>query len=128
MNLIDLDDVNLAVNRYTYQADATRYGRPEFWTALEGSGDCEDFAIAKLRRLVAKGWPINRLRLACCFDETGAYHAVLIVATDEVGDMMLDNRQPYPVSVGDFQRLGYKPDRIQAEGGSQRWVEWKGAA
>lgn len=128
MKLADLNAVNSEVNSLPYLSDAERYGNIEFWTQIDdGGGDCEDFAIAKLRRLVAMGWPIERLRLACCFTETGEYHAVLIASADE-GDYMLDNRKPRPVPANEIvEFLRYQPTKIQSAGGSRDWVEWTGA-
>ena len=119
----DLGDVQEQVNRLPYRSDAERYGKEDFWSELDkDGGDCEDFAIAKYRRLLALGWPAESLRLACCYVETGEYHAVLIVSTSE-GDFMLDNRKPHPVAASDIVGLcGYKSDMIQGSG--QTWVEW----
>jgi len=119
----DLREVNEQVNRLGYTSDMEQYGKNDFWTSIVSTGDCEDSAITKYRRLFNLGWPLKDLRLACCYVETGEYHAVLIVSTDE-GDVMLDNRQPHPVPVALVSLvLGYKPDIIQGSG--QTWVEWK---
>lgn len=124
MNIEDLADVNEEVNQLPYRSDASRYFTPEFWAAIDSSGgDCEDFAIGKLNRLVGKGWPIDHLRLACCYVETGEYHAILIVDTDQ-GPYVLDNRYPTPMTISELTVLGYICDKIQAVGGSRNWVKW----
>ena len=116
--------VNRQVNLIPYVADATRYKRDDFWTGADGEGsDCEDYALAKLRRLHGIGWPIETLHLACCYTEHDEYHAVLVVDTPH-GAFILDNRMEIPVSVGRLAELAYKPDVIQAVGGAKEWKQW----
>jgi len=111
-----LYDVQVAVNAgTTYRTDPDLYGRPEYWTAAEGAGDCEDYALAKLRRLMALGWPRADLRIATCWDETGGYHAVLTVDTDH-GCYVLDNRQPGLVP---WAQLPYRWDKRELPGNRQ---------
>lgn len=125
MKLSDLKRVNREVNdATTYRSDMSRFGTDEWWDEANGEGDCEDYAIAKLRKLVAAGWSIDDLRLACCYAANGEYHAVLIASADE-GDFMLDNCQPDPIPASDIVGLlGYRPDKIQSHGGSREWVKW----
>lgn len=102
---VQLSDVQRDVNASTtYRSDPDLYGRPEFWAVADGAGDCEDYALAKLRRLVELGWPRQDLRLATCWCEDGGYHAVLTVDTDR-GVYVLDNRQD---SVVPWSRLPYR--------------------
>lgn len=120
--------VNLAVNELPYVADAEQYKRDDFWTSIEdqGSGDCEDYAIAKLRTLLGLGWPLEALRLACCYTEGNEYHAVLVVDTPAKNiSYMLDNRYPEPVDISKLKAEGYQPHIIQAVGGKSEWREWK---
>lgn len=122
----DLEFVNSQVNALPYVADAHRYKTPEFWAKIDkDGGDCEDAAIGKLNRLVEMGWPIEPLRLATCYVGTGEYHAVLVADLDD-GQVVLDNRYPWPMSLNDLHIKGYKPDTIQAHGGARLdWREWK---
>jgi predicted transglutaminase-like cysteine proteinase len=117
--------VNDEVNLLPYVGDAEKYRLPDFWTSIEdaGAGDCDDYAIGKLRRLAALGWPIEALHLACCYVETNEYHAVLVVETPQ-GSYMLDNRQPEPVPIGSLALLSYRPAVIQAVGGERAWRRW----
>ena len=121
-SLSDLKSVNEEVNALPYKSDP-----PDFddWRpiGLDG-GDCDSYAVAKLQKLSALGWPVEKLRLATCYAETGVYHAVLAVDTDE-GQLVLDNRYPWPMTLDDLHVKGYKPDTIQAHGGSRYdWREW----
>lgn len=117
MDFSDLEIVNSKVNLFQYKTDADKYGKADFWEEITSSGgDCEDAAIAKLHRLLALGWPINSMRLACCYCENGEYHAVLLVNFDGQ-TWVLDNRHPYPM---EFQMLPYMWDRIQIAG-TREW-------
>jgi predicted transglutaminase-like cysteine proteinase len=72
--------------------DAYHYGRSDYWTIpRDGMGDCEDYALAKRKALIAAGLPPLALRLAVATTAQGEPHAVLTVATDR-GDYVLDNR------------------------------------
>lgn len=71
-NLSDIEKlkaVNDFLNRnIQFEEDQTLWGQPDYWaTPLEtlsvGSGDCEDFSIAKYFTLKAIGIPTTRLRL-----------------------------------------------------------------
>lgn len=50
-------------NKYTYVADTVEYW--SFLSQLDTTGDCEDFALTKIQRLLDDGWSINDLQLAC---------------------------------------------------------------
>ena len=78
------DEVNRGVQGVK---DSVQFGVPEKWTdeALQlGRGDCEDFALAKRKRLVELGVPRGALRLAVVdkfsWDMT---HVVLLVSFED---------------------------------------------
>ena len=118
----DLREVNAECNAFPYKADPVDF---DDWSPADASGgDCDSFAVAKLRRLVARGWPISALRIGLCYVETGEYHAVLVVKTED-GERVLDNRWPDVQTLGSLHAIGYRPDCIQREGGSRReWAKW----
>jgi len=90
--LSELDAVNRAVNREIEAAtDLEIYGQTEYWTIPTARGDCEDYALLKRKRLVARGWPISSLLLTVVRDERGEGHAVLTARTMQ-GDFILDNK------------------------------------
>lgn len=86
-----LREINVEVNRSTdYWSDISLYGKTELWTEAIDKGDCEDYALAKRRRLLDLGWPIQSLRLAVCMTVEQEAHAVLTV--DWLGETwVLDN-------------------------------------
>ena len=97
---IRLAQVNALVNNLiTYRKDTK-----DSWREPETEGDCEDYAIAKMAKLIKHGWPRGALRLAVCkFWKIGKImtrpsrwvtHAVLHVDTDH-GTWVLDNRHTF---------------------------------
>jgi predicted transglutaminase-like cysteine proteinase len=125
-------EVQAEVNKMPYKTDDVRYGRAEFWERTnEQGGDCEDYALEKLRRLVEAGFPIERLRLATAlvaplgaFTRANRNHAVLVIdAPDD--QYILDNRIPNVVSIPVLIGNMYTLLQIQRVGGSRQWVAWK---
>jgi predicted transglutaminase-like cysteine proteinase len=90
--LSELDQVNRAVNRDIEPAtDMEIYGVTELWTLPTKRGDCEDFALLKRHRLIARGWPVGALLMTVVRDEKNEGHAVLTARTTQ-GDFILDNK------------------------------------
>jgi len=90
--LSELDLVNRTVNReITPATDMEIYGQAEYWTIPTTRGDCEDYALLKRKRLLARGWPASALLLTVVRDEKGEGHAVLTARTVQ-GDFILDNK------------------------------------
>lgn len=133
--------VNEAVNRLPYKSDAELHKQPDFWIDIckVGAGDCDDYALGKLNMLVAQGAEPQDLRLAVVYVEPFELldsatqqwrwaemeercHLVLIASADD-GDYMLDNRHPLPIPVEDLPR-GYIRYLIQRYGGAQVWARW----
>ena len=95
----ELDAVQREVNAALRPAsDREAFGLAEHWTPVAGPGgrgDCDDFALTKLHRLVRQGWPRDALRLTSAVLPDGQEHLVLAVRTDR-GDYVLDNLRPAP--------------------------------
>ena len=90
--LSELDSFNRAVNREIAPAtDLEIYGQAEYWTIPMSRGDCEDYALLKRQRLIARGWPESALLMTVVRDEKGEGHAVLTARTLQ-GDFILDNK------------------------------------
>lgn len=87
MNFADLKTVNVAINALPY----TPYVDP-LWQPIDADtdgGTCSNFAVAKLRALVALKWPRELLRIATCWvtrerNPLTDYHAVLLVDLDGI--------------------------------------------
>jgi predicted transglutaminase-like cysteine proteinase len=90
--LAELDIVNRTTNREIEPAtDLEIYGQTEYWTIPVSKGDCEDYALLKRQRLMARGWPASALLITVVRDEKGEGHAVLTARTVQ-GDFILDNK------------------------------------
>ena len=88
-----LKRVNRIVNRQitANNDDMTNDALGDRWSASVTSGDCEDYALAKRRMLIAEGLSPAALRIAVGYTRRGVGHATLIVRTAR-GDIVLDNR------------------------------------
>lgn len=112
-----LSAVNAQINRsITYGSDRDVFGRTEYWTVAETAGDCEDFALSKLQRLLELGFPRKAMRMAIARRRDGILHAVLAVDTTR-GTYILDSSYDriYP-----WDSLGYSEWRWE-EPGKRTW-------
>ena len=104
--------INSQVNAsVTYKTDLEQYSTPEYWCLPTNFGDCEDYSLLKRESLLKAGFDRKDLHLACCWDETGAYHCVLLCRTDK-GWFVLDNRHPLPMIP---KQCGYAWDKALDE-------------
>ncbi len=90
--MAELQSINAAVNNHhTYKYDIDQYGKLEQWSYMAegGSGDCEDYALTKAKKLLDLGWPAGALKLDVGVVPTGEGYAWLTVATDK-GELSLD--------------------------------------
>lgn len=116
-----LDDVQAEINR----SIRPREDPAHVWDyPVDGTGDCNKFALAKRRALRALGWPSDALLLATALTETGEGHLVLVAHTSG-GDLVLDNRL---APVVDWTRLPYHWLSRQSERLPTQWVTILGAA
>ena len=91
----------------------------DLWQVAVGSGDCEDYALAKQAELRAAGVPAGATRLVTARIASGEMHAVLAVETRR-GTLILDNLNPGPVPV---RELAYTWLGEQDPAGRLRWLE-----
>ena len=113
----DLHAFNSEMNKsIKYVPDVKKYQAREFWTTASGEGDCEDFALAKMTKLLELGWSQKDLRMAITVD-----HAVLVVRLDGE-DYILDNATAYvwPTRMAKIELIS-----IQKQGGSSEWVRYR---
>jgi Predicted periplasmic protein len=113
--LRELRQVNFQINRAIAPMNDSE-GTDE-WRADAASGDCEDYALAKRRALIRKGWPANSIRLAVTYTPDNIGHAVLVVRTTG-GDMVLDNRTN---SVLEWQQTDLRWVMIQSGSNPLYW-------
>lgn len=107
--------INSSVNNLIrYRADASDKWSTPVETAASGTGDCEDYAIAKMWLLRSIGYRADQLQLVVLRDtRTTAFHAVLAVhvgaasyildnmSSRVLPDAMLKNYVPIESFVGD---------------------------
>jgi len=84
----------------------------------DGTGDCNRYALAKRRELIARGWPRETVLLATAITETGEGHLVLVARTVR-GDLVLDNRL---TPVADWSVLPYRWVSIQSPQSPVPWL------
>jgi predicted transglutaminase-like cysteine proteinase len=113
----ELQKVNLSVNRSILPINDRSGPMGDIWEADVTSGDCEDFALTKRRKLMALGWPANALRIAVARTRAGEGHAVLVVTTSE-GDLVLDNRMG---RINSFRKTGLSWIKIQSGENPRLW-------
>ena len=102
-------------NRAINAAIAPSTDRRDEWRQDARFGDCEDFALAKRRFLMARGWRADQLLLAIGAAPGGAAHAVLIARTS-LGDFILDSRSDHvaPWSETDLKWIARQSARLPA--------------
>ncbi|WP_274628985.1 transglutaminase-like cysteine peptidase [Arvimicrobium flavum] len=115
-----LKQVNARVNSSVRPVDdLSGTGLSESWSLpTDGTGDCEDYALLKYKRLVEAGFDHGNLALSVVLDKRGNNHVVL-VARMESGDVVLDSLAG---SVKPWNRTGYT---FVAHQGFQKKSQWK---
>jgi predicted transglutaminase-like cysteine proteinase len=114
----DLKDVNLAVNRAIIPERNELGLAGETWLIDPERGDCNDYAVTKLHRLLKRGWPARTLLLGEVVIPSGEHHLVLLVRTKS-GDLVLDNLTP---QIRPWSRAPYRWVRIQSPGNPRYWT------
>ncbi|NRG17906.1 transglutaminase-like cysteine peptidase [Rhizobiales bacterium] len=111
--------INSSVNRSVRSAtDAALYGREEYWTLpSKGQGDCEDYSLLKMKRLIEAGVPSRDLMLATVLTDRAEHHVVLVLRTGE-GDYFLDNLRG---SLRTWERSGYTVVKMQNPRRKSSW-------
>ena len=89
--------VNHEMNKRRYLSDQASWGVEDYWETpgefiRRGSGDCEDFAIAKYLALRRLGWSPDVLRIAAVVDVNGNIGHAVLVATYRGSTYLLDNQ------------------------------------
>lgn len=90
-NIDIVQRTNRQINQANPIEDIDQYGISEYWSLLSTKGgDCEDYALSKMKMLIDLGFDSNSLFMAVVLDTKDEPHAVLVWRT-ETGDYVLDN-------------------------------------
>ena len=112
--------VNNAINTAVVPVtDEEYYKVSEYWTYPDGYGDCEDFALAKRKALIADGWSPSTLLMTVVRQPNGEGHAVLMVRTDR-GDLVLDNQDGRILL---WNETPYQYLKRQSQANPTQWVD-----
>lgn len=108
-------DVNSSIRPQTNLAGVLG----EQWLVGPHQGDCNDYAVTKRHKLLARGWPSHSLLLTEVVVASGEHHLVLVVRTSE-DDFVLDNLSAHvrPVS-----QIAYKWVRAQQIENPKFWTK-----
>ncbi|NJL07023.1 MAG: transglutaminase-like cysteine peptidase [Methylacidiphilales bacterium] len=110
----DLDEVNRSVNAAIRpRADEGL----DIWNLDVAAGDCDDYAVLKRHRLIARGWPRGAVGLAIARIPSTEYHLVTVVTTD-MGDYVLDSLHD---RVLPWSRVGYRWVMRSSAGDPRLW-------
>lgn len=124
----DLDNRLAAINswvnrRIAYTEDKDLFGKADYWAGAKrtlqlGKGDCEDYALLKMKLLEAAGISREDMFLTVALDLVRrADHAVLIVRTPD-GYRMLDNNTDTVLDATDAN--DYRP--VLSFSGRKSWL------
>ncbi len=116
--LVELENVNRAVNRAIRPRHKALVGGLGNWTISPVAGDCNDFAVTKRHELLERGWPMSHLLLSAVETAWGEAHLVLVVRTHE-GDLVLDN---LTAEIRPWRETGYLWVKRQSASDPARWV------
>lgn len=115
-----LIQVNAAYNAAIVPVtDSDLYKVDEYWTYPSGFGDCEDYALAKRRKLIDMGWDASTLMMTVVRQTNGEGHAILMVRTDR-GDLILDNQEGL---IKLWNETPYRFLKRQSQFNSAKWVD-----
>jgi predicted transglutaminase-like cysteine proteinase len=115
----ELQRINLLVNRSIEpKKDGMDRGLADRWSLDGRSGDCEDYALLKRKRLLDLGWPSSALRIATALTPKGIGHAVLVVR-HEGQDLVLDNKTG---AIHLWSQTRYRFLKVQSELDPRAWM------
>lgn len=114
----ELMRVNAEVNRDIIGTPAAgETVATEKWLISPERGDCNDYAVTKRSKLIAKGWPSRALLLAEVVVPWGEHHLVVVVRTDK-GDLVLDSLN---ANLRTPAKTGYEWVRVESPVNPKYW-------
>jgi predicted transglutaminase-like cysteine proteinase len=114
----ELDRVNRTVNSSIRPERNSQGPAGEKWLLGPILGDCNDYAVTKRHRLIARGWPARAVLLSEVVTVSGEHHLVAVVRTSE-GDFVLDNLTD---RILPWSHKPYQWVRIQMPGNPNYWA------
>lgn len=87
--------------------DMQHYKTPEKWTIPEDAGDCEDYVLLKMTRLLDAGFDPKNLHILVVRDETKQGHAVLgvdVIESGHLNTLVLDNKIPDILTIKEMEK------------------------
>lgn len=112
-----LDEVNTLINTsYAPSSDDDTFGQNEFWYIPDAEGepetggraDCEDYALAKRKMLIERGWPAEDLYMSFVLNKArnNEGHAILVARVPGTNDYYgLDNLSETLLSLEQINEL-----------------------
>ncbi|MGY3532058.1 transglutaminase-like cysteine peptidase [Bradyrhizobium sp. USDA 4452] len=122
-----LGEVNRAINLAIRPgSDLATYGEPDVWatplaTFARGSGDCEDYAIAKFVALGKAGVAPDDLRIVVMHDLLGGEDHAVVAARLDGHWLTLDNRRMTMIEDADIRN--FRPAFVIDQNGVSRYVD-----
>ncbi|WP_342709006.1 transglutaminase-like cysteine peptidase [Bradyrhizobium sp. B124] len=122
-----LGEINRAINLAIRPgSDLATYGEPDVWatplaTFARGSGDCEDYAIAKFVALGKAGVAPEDLRIVVMHDLLGGEDHAVVAARLDGHWLTLDNRRMAMIEDADIRR--FRPTFVIDHNGVSRYVD-----
>lgn len=111
-----LNDVNREINDRIAPDDSK--GQYD-WSLTTTSGNCNDYAVQKRKKLIERGIPASAISLSVVITPENVGHLVVTVRTDR-GDFVLDNLRGSIVS---WNSTGYRWIRVQSNADPNQWVK-----
>lgn len=114
-----VERANAEINRVPYARSELNWARRDYWETpfelIAGSGQCQDFAVAKYLLLREAGMPAEQLRVVVVQDRrAGLAHAVLVAYVDG-RPLVLDNQADGVLPASEVTH--YEPLYALGEGG-----------
>ncbi|QOZ30915.1 transglutaminase-like cysteine peptidase [Bradyrhizobium sp. CCBAU 53421] len=122
-----LGEINRAINLAIRPgSDLATYGEPDVWatplaTFARGSGDCEDYAIAKFVALGKAGVAPEDLRIVVMHDLLGGEDHAVVAARLDGHWLTLDNRRMAMIEDADIR--SFRPTFVIDQNGVSRYVD-----
>jgi predicted transglutaminase-like cysteine proteinase len=118
MRRSELDSINRTVNLSIHPERNKDGLAGEKWLLGPVRGDCNDYAVTKRHRLIARGWPARTVLLSEVVAVSGEHHLVTVVRTNG-GDLVLDNLTD---RIMPWSRTPYRWVRIQTPKNPNYWA------